>query len=113
MTQSSPIQRIVFGKQTYPKVVDTTFRELVPVTVNNEQFQTVEYFFQLYDDLFYEIQVNGNTNSHEYLVKKSGDFIGTETRSSDIDALLEEINSLRRQLLEANQQIIDLSNKQI
>lgn len=112
MTQSSPIQRTVFGKQTYPKVIDTTFRELVPITVNNEQFQTVEYFFQLYENLFYEIPPLGDVNSHQYLIQRSGDFVGIEARSADVDALLEEINDLRRQLLEATQQLIEISGQQ-
>ncbi len=111
MTQSSPIQRTVLGKQNYPKVIDTTFRELVPITVDNEQFQTVKYFFQLYDDLFYEIPPVGEVNSHEYIVKRSGDYVGLESRSSEVDALIEEINDLRRQLLEANQNIIELSGR--
>jgi hypothetical protein len=109
--QHSPIQRTVFSKQTYPKVIDTTFKELLPVTVDNSQFQTVDYFFQLYDDLFYEIQPLGEFNSHEALIKRSSDYVGIESRSSDVDALIEEINDLRKQLLEANQTILDLSNK--
>lgn len=111
MTQSSPIQRSVFNKQTFPKVVDTTFKELTSVTVDNSQFQTVDYFFTLYEDLFYEISPTGETNSHEYIIKQSSDFVGIEARSSEVDALIEEINDLRRQLLEANQQIIELTGK--
>jgi len=112
MTQSSPIQRSVFNKTTYPKVIDITFKELIPVNQDIEQFQTIEYFFQLYDDLFYEIQPTGEVNSHEYMVKRSGDYVGLESRSSDVDALIQEINDLRRQLLEANQNIIELSGRQ-
>ena len=51
MKQTIPIQRTVFGKNTYPKVIDITFRELTPITENNDQFRTVDYFFQLYDEL--------------------------------------------------------------
>lgn len=112
MTQSTSIQRLVFNKEIYPKVIDTTFKELVPITVNNEQFQTIEYFFQLYDDIFYEIPALGIVDSHEYIAKRSSDFVGLETRNTDVDALIEEINDLRRQLLEANQNIIELSGRQ-
>lgn len=112
MIQTSPIQRIVFGKQTYPKVIDTQFKELVPITNDNSQFQTIDYFFNLYNDLFYQIPPLGDTNSHQYLINKSGDFVGIEARSSDVDALIDEINSLRQQLLDANKQIIDLGGKQ-
>lgn len=111
MNTQNPIQRIVFGKTTYPKVIDTTFKEFVTINPDNAQFQTVDYFFQLYDDLFYVIQPLGDTNSHEVLVKRSSDYIGIESRSSDVDALIEEINDLRKQLLEANQTIVTLSSR--
>jgi hypothetical protein len=105
--QTAPIQRTVFSKVSYPKVVDTTFRELTADTTNTDQFRTVDYFFQLYDDLFYEIPPTGEAGSHEFLIKQSSDYIGVEGRSSDVDALIEEINELKRQLLEANQTIIE------
>lgn len=110
--QLIPIQRQVFGKNIYPKVIDTTFRELTSITDENEQFRTIQYFFQLYDDLFYEIPPVGPVNSHEYLINTSTEFVGIEARNSDVDALIEEINDLRRQLLEANQNLIDLQGSQ-
>jgi len=110
--QTYPVQRRVFGKQTYSKVIDTSFKELVPITQNNEQFKTVQYFFQLYDDIFYEIPPVGETNSHEQIIKRSSDYVGIEARSADVDALIEEINDLRREVLEANRTIIELSNSQ-
>lgn len=109
--ESSPIQRTVLNKDTYPKVIDITFRELIPPIDNTSQFRTVDYFFELYEDIFYEIPPLGDSLSHEYIIKKSTDFVGIETRSSEIDALIAEINDLRRQLLEANQQIIEISTK--
>lgn len=109
MKESSPIQRTVFSKTTYPKVIDTTFRELTTPTVDTDQFRTVDYFFSLYEDLFYEIPPTGEVGSHQYLIKQSSDYIGIEGRSSDVDALIEEINDLRRQLLEANQALIESS----
>jgi tRNA threonylcarbamoyladenosine modification (KEOPS) complex Pcc1 subunit len=108
--KTTPIQRTVFSKNNYPKVIDTTFRELVIQTTNDDQFRTVDYLFQLYEDIFYEIPPTGLSKSHEYLVQKSTDYIGIETRSSDVEALLAEINTLRRQLLEANQNIINTAN---
>jgi hypothetical protein len=111
MVENAPIQRTVFSKNTFPKVIDTTFRELVSQTNNTDQFKTVEYFFKLYEDIFYEIPPTGESLSHEYLIKKSTDYVGIEARSSDVDALIEEINDLRRQLLEANQNIIASSTR--
>lgn len=111
MIQNSPIQRTVFGKQTYPKVIDTTFKELLPITQDTSQFQTVDYFFTLYNDLFYQISPTGDVNSHEFLIKKSTDYVGIESRSADVDALILEINDLRKQLLEANKTILEISAK--
>ncbi len=105
--ETAPIKRTVFSKENYPKVIDTNFKELVTTTPNDDKFKTVDYFFQLYEDIFYEIAPTGLSKSHEYLAQKSTDYIGLETRSSDVDALIAEINSLRKQLLEANQNIIN------
>ena len=110
-TKTTPIQRVVFGKQTFPKVIDITFRELTPIVFDTSRFETIEYFFKLYDDLFYQITPTGPSNSHELLVTRSSDYIGIQARSSDLDALIEEINDLRRQNLQLNQQIIDLTTK--
>lgn len=112
MSQTFPIKRNVFSKQTYPKVIDTTFKELISITEDDSQFKTVQYFFQLYDDLFYEIPPTGEVSSHEFLINKSSEFVGIEARSADVDALIEEINELRGQLLEANQNIIEASGAQ-
>jgi hypothetical protein len=108
---SKPIQRTVFSKNNYPKVIDTDFKELIPNVANDDQFKTVDYLFQLYEDIFYEIPPTGVSLSHEYLIKKSNDYVGIETRSSDVDALIDEINSLRKQLLEANQNAINSISK--
>jgi hypothetical protein len=108
--QNAPIIKTVFGKNTYPKVIDTEFRELITQQIDTSEFRTVDYFFELYEDLFYEIPQFGEFSSHEYIAQRSTDYIGTETRSSDVDALIEEINDLRRQLVDANQQIIELSS---
>ena len=107
MIETAPLQRTVFSKNNYPKVIDINFRELIPQVVNDDQFKTIEYFFQLYDDVFYEIPPTGISKSHEFLIQKSTDYVGIETKSSDVEALLAEINTLRRQLLEANQNIIN------
>ncbi len=113
MNKTSPVQRTVFNKTIYPKVIDTSFKELITPETDTDQFRTVEYFFTLYEDLFYEIPPLGDSMSHEYLINKSSDFVGIEARSSEVDALIEEINDLRRQLLEANQQLINNASDQI
>jgi hypothetical protein len=101
-----PLNRIVFNKEAYEKTIDTSFSQITPPTPPIEDTMTVEEFFNMYNALFYDIPVEGNINSHAYLVKTSGDYIGTEAISEDVQLLLDEITSLREQLLAANQQIL-------
>lgn len=101
-----PLNRVVFDKQAYEKTIDTSFSQITPPTPPIENTISVEEFFNLYNTIFYDIPKEGDINSHTYLVRTSGDYVGTETISEDIQVLLDEITSLREQLLAANQQIL-------
>jgi hypothetical protein len=101
-----PLNRIVFNKEAYEKTIDTSFSQVTPPAPPVEDTMTVEEFFNMYNILFYDIPVEGDINSHAYLVRTSGDYIGTEAISEDVQLLLDEITSLREQLLAANQQIL-------
>ena len=69
-TQTIQMSKEVYGKITFPRVIDTEFTEFIsPATSSFEP--TVPEFFQFYEDLFYQIPVEGEVNSHEYLVKIS------------------------------------------
>lgn len=95
--------RKVYSKTEYPKVIDTRFSQLGVVSVN-QQIQdtvTVNQFFEYYNQLFYEIPSYGNTNSHEYLIKTSGEYINFDQDSEEIIALRKEISQLRRDLLQS------------
>ena len=95
--------RKVYSKTEYPKVIDTRFSQLGVVSVN-QQIQdtvTVNQFFEYYNQLFYEIPSYGNTNSHEYLIKTSGEYINFDQDSEEIIALRKEITQLRRDLLQS------------
>lgn len=105
------ITKKIYGKTTFKNVVDTEFNQLIPPTSKTEIPITVEQFFKAYNDLFFQISKFGEINSHEYLIKQSSDYIGFEQNSEDINALLQEINQLRKDLLDANQTIVDLTTK--
>lgn len=111
MKTNIPIKRKVYGKSTYSNIVDTAFKQLIPPAPPLPPIVNVDDFFKAYSDLFYEIPKFGGAGSHEQLIKDSTSYIGFEQNSEDIDALLAEINSLRKELLDANQTIIDLSTK--
>ncbi len=70
---------------------------------------TVERFFELYDELFFDIPVDGELNSHKYLVNRSTQYLGSNVLDAEKQALIEEINSLRSQLTELNNSFITVN----
>lgn len=101
----------IYGVNTYTKVVNTQFTELVSPEVDIPDTEiTVDQFFQFYEDLFFQIPVSGSVNSHTYLVEKSQEYIGGSIIDAEKQALIEEINSLRQQLLNVNQSFTNLDN---
>lgn len=101
----------VYGVNTYSKAVETNFTELISPEVTPTFTEvTVEQFFEYYDQLFFNIPVSGSINSHTYLVERSQEYIGGSVLDAEKQALIEEINSLRQQLLNINQNFTDLNN---
>jgi hypothetical protein len=98
-----PIQKTVFDKDTFNKVVNTQFSQLI----NQQQIGgeepltfTIDDFFNLYEQLFYQIPRDGDINSHQYILQKEADYLGIIINQDDIQALLNEITSLRQQVLD-------------
>jgi hypothetical protein len=91
----------VYNKVQYAKTIDTSFSELgvTSIAEDLEAQPSVEEFFVLYNELFYDIPPNGATNSHEFLVQQSGEYIGFERNLEEIEALQLEITQLRTDLL--------------
>lgn len=102
----------VYGPVTYTKVIDTKFSELyIPVTASQQSTEiSVEQFFNYYEQLFFSIPANGDVNSHEYLVKRSTEYLGGGVVTDTEQAYIDEINSLRQQLLEANANLININD---
>jgi hypothetical protein len=103
-----PLNKIVFNKEMYVKTIDTSFSQINPPSPPVENTMSVNDFFNLYNTLFYQIPISGSINSHQYLVEQSGQYIGSDIITADVQALLDEITSLRQDLLAANQQILTL-----
>ena len=106
MEQITP-NKLVYDKNQYERVIDTSFTQLVqPQITSSLPTITVAEFFQNYQELFFSIPKFWDTNSHEYLVKTSGEYIGSTNVNDDlIQALLEETNQLRQENLDLQQQI--------
>ncbi len=101
MKQKINLNKQVFSKTQYPRVINTEFTQLTPTEIEPVATQdvSVSEFFILYDKLFFEIPKTGN-NSHETLITTSTDYVGYNLLTTEIEALQQEISELRRQLLE-------------
>jgi hypothetical protein len=104
-----PVQKTVFNKDTYGRVINTQFSQFLNQNAVEETLSfTIDDFFQLYDELFYQIEKEGDINSHRYILQREADYLGVSISQDDIQALLNEITSLRQQVLEAQTTINDL-----
>ena len=98
-----------FDKKTYEKTIDTAFTQIGVKTVQEQldEQPSVQEFFDLYNQLFYQIPELGDTNSHEFLVKTSGEYINFDEDNELIEALQNEIAQLREELLTAQQELVN------
>jgi hypothetical protein len=111
MAENVNLVKKVYGVNTYNKIIDTNFTELVtpsPIVVNNTV--TVQQFFDYYNTLFYDIPISGDTNSHLELVTRSQQYIGGSVIDAEKQALINEINSLRQQIIDLSQTYLSISN---
>lgn len=112
MAENIPVQRAIYNKDRFPKVIDTQFREL-NVTEPVAPEVTVDDFFALYDELFFEIPRDGDINSHRYILQREAEYLGVKFADDiDIQALLQEITDLRQQLLAAETENVTLLQQQ-
>jgi hypothetical protein len=110
MSEQIRLNKTVYGKVTYPNVINTEFSQLIKPQVEEVVTTvTVEEFFQYYDDLFYDIPITGDFNSHTELIKRSTEYVGINQNTDEIDALLDEINQLRLENLTQQQTIDELT----
>jgi hypothetical protein len=111
MAEKIELNKTVYGKVTYPNVINTEFSQLIKPQVEEVvPTVTVEQFFQYYDDLFYDIPISGDFNSHTELIKRSTEYVGVNQNTEEIDALLDEINQLRLENLTQQQTIDELTS---
>jgi hypothetical protein len=109
MAQPVTLQKQVYDKNQYQKVIDTSFTQLVQPTTQDtgSALPSVDQFFDFYNQLFFDIPKFGETNSHEYLIKTSTEYIGASSVVSDeLQALIDEITELRQENLDLQQQLL-------
>ncbi len=108
-TELVKLNKNVFSREDYPKIIDIQFSQLITQQPATEDVVTVDEFFELYNTLFFEIPIDGDVGSHKELIIRSTEYVGETQNTKEIDLLLEEINQLRLDLLEARQTIEDLT----
>lgn len=107
MAKKIQIQKTVFDRSNFKSTVNTKFefyREPDPVIDPDN----VGELFRLYDKLYMEIPIDGDNQSHEYLVKRSSELYQVQRQLEDIQPLLDEVAQLRTQILAANSRVIEL-----
>lgn len=109
MAQNVNFNKTVYKKRTYMKTIDTSFNEIGVKTVQEQidEVPSVQEFFNNYSTLFYQINELGPTNSHQSLIKRSSDYIGTQEDNDLVILLQAEIANLREQLLNSQKQLAD------
>lgn len=107
MAENINLNKEVFEKRAYTKTINTSFSELGVETIQQQldSQPTIIEFFNLYNELFYQIPEMGPTNSHEFLVKTSGEYISFEEKDELIEALQLEIATIRKELLQTQQEL--------
>jgi len=104
-----PVQKQIFDKNTYPKVIDTQFKQLLnQQQVEEEPTFTIDDFFELYEQLFYQIPKEGEINSHQYILEREAEYLGVNLNQDDVQALLDEITNLRQQILDSQSAITEI-----
>jgi hypothetical protein len=111
MSNEITLVRKTYNTSAYENAIDPAFTEFVTVTpIIEEATISVSQFFDYYQQIFFDIPVDGVVNSHTYLVQQSQQYIGGSVVDLEKQALIEEINSLRQQLLEMNQSFTTINN---
>lgn len=113
MNQRIDLNRKVYDKDKYQKTIDTSFTELLPPPPPEVEVVTltVDQFFQLYNQLFFSIPKTG-INSHNTLIQQSSEYVGDEQTNEELEALVQEVNYLRAELLEAQQELTRIQTEQ-
>lgn len=110
MASSIEIKKTVLGTDQFNKVVSRQFTTFTQPVAQSDT-DSIDELFRLYDKFYFEIDINGETNSHEYLVRRSSELVKLEQSVEDIQPLLDEIAQLREQNLQLNEQLLNLESQ--
>lgn len=104
------IKKEVYEKTKYKEIINTSFNEFGKKNISEIIPPTVEDLFNDYDELFFIIPKEGDTNSHRQLVNRSLEYIGLESNPL-VDELRTEISVLKQEILNSNTTVGTLTNQ--
>lgn len=104
------LKKNLYTKDSYNRIIDSEFKNLGVKSYQDEikDIISVEKLFGYYNELFYDIPIDGPINSHEYIAKRSGEYSNFDKNSEIIEALQMEIANLRKENLDKDFKILEL-----
>ena len=112
MSEIIDLSKTTFSRKNFEKVVDNRFKQLLNNRPTTDDVFTIDDFFQLYEDLFFQIPKEGEIQSHRFILNQTAEYLGISLNDgTDIQALLDEITTLRNELLNVNKTLLDSVNK--
>lgn len=106
------IEKTVFDKAAFDKVINRQFSQLAPANQNDGQTTvpsfTLEDFLALFNSLYGLIP----PEILRQLLEKIAGTLGVRTDDTDIQALLDEITSLRQQLVDIQATVSSVTSQQ-
>ena len=94
------LSKNVYNNEDLSKKVSREFTTFIEEV--EEDRDTIQELFRLYDKLFYEIPAEGEIKSHEFLIRESSKVVELEQENLEVQPLLDEIADLRERLLQQN-----------
>ena len=112
MSEIIDLNKTTFSRKNFEKVVDNRFKQLLNNRPTTDDVFTIDDFFQLYEDLFFQIPKEGEIQSHRFILNQTAEYLGISLNDgTDIQALLDEITTLRSELLNVNKTLLDSVKK--
>ena len=92
------LNKSIYGNFSFKKNIDTNFSELGITDTNRD----INLFFNLYDELFYQIASTGERKSHQTLVERSNSYLGgfDDIKDKIIEDLTAQVEELSQKILE-------------
>lgn len=102
----------ILSKRDYNNILNRNFTELIIniPTIQKSSITSVDDFFNIFEEIFYAIDKEGETKSHRYLYKKISDYLGEVNSEYSVTELIDEINTLNQQLLDSSKELEQIKN---